>query len=922
MSGIKGIKIKGKWKNKKGFYFSLDAFLASALLIGSLLLISYNVSVNEQETQHMTFITRDILNSLSNIKIEDLYLKNISFILDEYNNNNITDLNKTILDQIGNYWALNKTSKAENLLDISLNDSLPQDINFEIVIRNETLFIKNTTSQRTNPDIFASSRMISGIEQGKPLQGATSSGYLKRIRNKRYYSFIYFGGFVGQGNITVFIDDFPSDVNSSRITNITMEMDIKDDFELYINNNQCNSTFYPSSGDMAPDKWDITACKDYINKGRNNFSIIFSGEINQSYIAGGYIKLAYRTDQLQSNESYGREKYDFPDIEGTINLYDSFYIPGNLKQMSAYLHYFANTSSLNNTNISLYFTIGDIPVFIDYNVSYEENITLNNTNISSYLDYAKLSQNTVPLRLGTGNLSFTVGNATGNSDVVLITDLSGSMMWRVGYADSTNGVVRGCNDPNLYNDDTRRISLAKCLDKEFIDIVLNTSGNRVALVDFSSNSDYESLTADSTYLQARVDEYSNNPSGGTCIACAINRAYNVLNSESSSNRNKYIVVMTDGITGYCAGCGSWWWWFCNSCDEEGTEVSGQYSDCGGGSSDCSGTNCDGAMQNANYSSCRAHNDLNATVHSIGFGPVDDCINANTTLQNIADCGNGSYFASSNASELQDIYKNLASSVISIEYYEQVVNIEGQMIKSRLYGDSHININYTPVIDEPRANEIEIKIQEPLNNCNSTIDLPQGLRFIDSHVASYSGSHWTDLVGVDNNYNFNLSEYSLDYGVLGDPFIVRITGLSSGNNIIIVETGDSPYNRTNCSENNSLIFTAMVNSSITRTGVYEYYDGCIWNVEFEYGNYQNLSIPETASDTCYYNSSCFTRSCSFQNRNDTYDVAVFEILSQIDFDKDGRVDLNLEEEDLEIVITMVQGVPYLWGPVQVKAKTWK
>ena len=79
-------------------------------------------------------------------------------------------------------------------------------------------------------------------------------------------------------------------------------------------------------------------------------------------------------------------------------------------------------------------------------------------------------------------------------------------------------------------------------------------------------------------------------------------------------------------------------------------------------------------ENAKYSSCRAHNDLNSIVHSVGFGPITSCSFANRTLQAVADCGNGTFYSSSNASELKFIYNQIAQSIISQSYSNQAINI--------------------------------------------------------------------------------------------------------------------------------------------------------------------------------------------------------------------------------------------------------
>ena len=111
---------------------------------------------------------------------------------------------------------------------------------------------------------------------------------------------------------------------------------------------------------------------------------------------------------------------------------------------------------------------------------------------------------------------------TGVADVVLITDVSGSMGWRFD-ADWVAGTPRQCDDPNLQDPSTERLSVAKCLDKDFVHEILNISGNEMGLVSYYSVTDsVDPLTTDELSLNNSIDAYS--AGGGTCICCGINSA--------------------------------------------------------------------------------------------------------------------------------------------------------------------------------------------------------------------------------------------------------------------------------------------------------------------------------------------------------------------------------------------------------------
>ena len=308
----------------------------------------------------------------------------------------------------------------------------------------------------------------------------------------------------------------------------------------------------------------------------------------------------------------------------------------------------------------------------------------------------------------------------GNADVILITDLSGSMDWRLD-SDET-GIERNCDDPLLYDSSTKRISLAKCLDKKFVDIVLNASNNRVGLVGYSGKPNtiptpncniirsYHNLSTDNTSLKSQIEEYT--PDGATGICGAIRQARIMLQQESNSSRQQFIVVMTDGLANVqcdpvnenqTTGCipkicpgSSWlcviWPWFCD--DDYCYSVPGcVHQECG----DWVGIR---AGNDAVEDACRAHNYTNVTVYSIGFGPVSGCGLANQTLNDIANCGNGSYYSGTNATQLEEIYSRIAEEIVNVSYRAQTVELKNPSMDNVLYPDSYIELNYCLLYTSP------------------------------------------------------------------------------------------------------------------------------------------------------------------------------------------------------------------------------
>ncbi|MBW3001119.1 hypothetical protein KY341_04545, partial [Candidatus Woesearchaeota archaeon] len=89
-------------------------------------------------------------------------------------------------------------------------------------------------------------------------------------------------------------------------------------------------------------------------------------------------------------------------------------------------------------------------------------------------------------------------------------------------------------------------------------------------------------------------------------------------------------------------------------------------------------------------------------------------------------------------------------------------------------------------------------------------------------------------------------------------------------------------------------------------------------------FSNKSIPEgySGSNRCSYTAANHTLADGAYDPNDAYDIAVYKLLRALDYDDNGKVFVNLDAADIEIVLTTVSSVPYLWGPTLVKARVWQ
>jgi len=436
------------------------------------------------------------------------------------------------------------------------------------------------------------------------------------------------------------------------------------------------------------------------------------------------------------------------------------------------------------------------------------------------------------------------------------------------------------------------MDFAKEADIQFVDTVLNITGNKIGAVSYESNiRDVEPLTDSKITLQNEINSYYAN--GGTCICCGVNRAKDML---LSSSNKKFMVVMSDGAaTMYCS----------NFNDYTGSGT--------GGTSDSIDKQW---AINAGQNACNQ----NITVFAVGFGEDAD----HETLKQVA-CNESLYYDASNVENLTDIYKKIGEQILIIaNYSSQIISVTGgygELVQSILYPGSYIMFNFTPVVEPPSFGEIELVIEtEKFDSCLTAVNIPEKIRVTDAKALSYSGPHWTSFLAVNDNTIFNINKYGSDYRSIGDPFVLQIPPniLTNGSNQIELQTADSPENLTGCSKNNSMIYTAAIKSSVAYSEVLPESEGCIWTIETEDSDLITASIPSDYSGT---NLCSYTGSDINFNGQDSINLAIYELLSNLDFDNNGKINININEEDLEIETLQISQVPYLWGPLIVEVRTW-
>jgi len=944
---------------KRAFVFSLDAVIVLGLVLMLtffLVALSFTHSSAELRYQRLYYTGKDLLNVIESAKLSSV---EDNPLVQDYLSRGILiedDLDKTILDVIGSFWASGNLTEARNLSNATFSQILNgTSLNYQLLIDGQVIDERNTTQ----PSFLARlSAIVSGYDIGKPVSGYSARTRLSKV-NRVASTYVYFGGYVGDGNITLnfILPEF------DNILNATMEMNAGGNFSLAINGNPAGTYLKNSGGNMSSDNWVIfSGYYQHLVPGSNTLDMNFTA--NQSmYVGGGYLKITYNTSQLaDSSEAYGENatKTDMiPGIDGIVNVYSSFYVPGTLKNMTAFLHYMSN--------FTVFMNIGNRTVY-EGNTSEEgtdKSVTLNSTYLSGLLDFSSLSNRTIPFRVGLFNVSYLTIGIYGIGDPVVVTDVSGSMAECVEYAEPlyqcmyycmyessksctvsdpslcTGNVCGGsCTSPygHLIACDNSKLDLAKDADKIFVDIILNesTPGNRVGLVSYSTNVvSYLNLTSNETLLNDSIDDYSS--MGWTCICCGINRATRMLRDLSTTDRRRIEVVMTDGEANV-------------RCTEN---RAARLSEGG----DLNGDGTVNGKDDAINASCMAYQNYGIKVYTVGFAESEAEVDSNT-LNLTAQCAGGKYYYS-NITELSETFQQIAIEVINASYVAQTVEILGYPNISKLYPDSYIKLDYDSAISPAGYGEVMLTFESPkFGNIsgNSTITdnatgtkegwyyVPENMEIVDSKITSYSSNYWTDRVYVNNTGTsgwtriYWLGDYQDNYTNLGDPFIVQIpvSYTAKGNNSVRIGTGLSTANGTGGSLDDRIIYMFKIGGIAFEqySEVFPKAKGATVNVYYDingdnvYDGFSQVSYGHDPSDV-------------FDPENDSIDDSFMRLMDSLNFIADlnpgsygnGTVDnpydgvsssnpLDLQiTSDVEFDSVTATDIPSLWGPAVMEIRIW-
>ena len=152
---------------KRGYFFVLDAMLALMVLVIGIFLVTSSY-VNVPQPAQVSLLSDDLLNFFSNTKIRDLNNPYAGIGGTLWSQGDIKDPDNSLLQQIGEFYSLNKLATAESFIQNVSAGIVPQQFRYEIWIDKTLLYPKiplpeHSKSRNSTGLLITSKKITFGI---------------------------------------------------------------------------------------------------------------------------------------------------------------------------------------------------------------------------------------------------------------------------------------------------------------------------------------------------------------------------------------------------------------------------------------------------------------------------------------------------------------------------------------------------------------------------------------------------------------------------------------------------------------------------------------------------------------------------------------------------------------------------------------
>jgi hypothetical protein len=379
----------------KGFFFTLDGILAASLMLLLLILLP-KIFLSQAPIATTVFNANDAVNVLAEMKVNEV---NSTYIQALISNNTIERPDQSVLEQIGEFWAVGEFNNAANLSNEVLGSVIT---NYELVIGDDVI----TGTSNPTTQLVAAKRMVSGIERSKPKLGFSARAFATQTRKNN--TFILLGDVITSSVKKVQGGNNQNEVNSTYRFTLPDNLTITDAYWFiqasYSDNKlkaYVNDVFLPGSG--ATGSVLLEDLESYFQPGAN------TAEVRARYGAGGeeagedgssHMVITYTTNSTATLPDLNKKEISEVNSYTTIRYKKPIMTLGNINNIDVNLN-------LVSHNASMAVILDGIEYNISRKNSTSNNIVWSNSEISNGLapygvTYANLTGRYFWIRLDIG----------------------------------------------------------------------------------------------------------------------------------------------------------------------------------------------------------------------------------------------------------------------------------------------------------------------------------------------------------------------------------------------------------------------------------------------------------------------------------------------------------------------------------------
>ncbi len=164
--------------HKKAYFFTLDAFIATSVIVIGIVLINLAYANKPYEMQ-TAFLSQDVIDTASSIKVYEV--SDNEYVNNLIGNGNITNPTNTVLEQVGEFCYRNMNDTATNFTKEVFLKIIPSEYNFQLLIKDGNNLLFNYTNGRnmeTSRVLISSKNIIFGQIDDSTMWGP----YISEVR--------------------------------------------------------------------------------------------------------------------------------------------------------------------------------------------------------------------------------------------------------------------------------------------------------------------------------------------------------------------------------------------------------------------------------------------------------------------------------------------------------------------------------------------------------------------------------------------------------------------------------------------------------------------------------------------------------------------------------------------------------------------